>query len=236
MDARITSAKDLLGLMREACIVLLFVLVLATPEWFGSLVQRSGITKVSAFGVEWEKQIKVSSDQAKDAGEAIAKIEDRVKDLGERLTKVRERSTEPGVRAQLALLVVDVGRLITDTQDADRATKKSLKTQQHVIAQVSPTTAETTGWMYLGMATGSAQAWKDGRPRKIDPVALSALKPGTRVRTKEDVYLRADTGKDAGNLPRVTSVLPGGEQVEILTVDYHARADGLAVWAKVKRT
>ena len=67
-------------------------------------------------------------------------------------------------------------------------------TQQQLIAQVAPAALDATGWMYLGKASGSRGPWLAGSPETIETVPPDALKPGARLRARDDVYLRAEAG------------------------------------------
>jgi hypothetical protein len=74
-------AKDALAVLREALLVIGFLMLLFLPERFNGLPERAGFTKGSLLGFEWQKVIKESTDQAKGAGDAISQVEGRLKEL-----------------------------------------------------------------------------------------------------------------------------------------------------------
>jgi hypothetical protein len=145
--------------------------------------------------------------------------------------------TNPRCVAAIASISHDVQASLQETSKADRAAKSSLLTQQQLIAQVAPASATETaaGWMYLGKTDGPDGKWLAGSPETIETVPTSALKPGARVRARDDVYLRADSASGQHNEGKVLSVLSRGQEVEILSVQYPSRPWGAAAWAKVKR-
>ncbi len=193
-------------------------------------------TKGSLLGFEWEKAIKASSDQAKGAGDAISQVEGRLKDFVAQLEALDKKTTDVNVKSAIASISRDVQASLQETAKADRAAKSSLLTQQQLIAQVAPASStEAAGWMYLGKTDGPDGKWLTGSPETIETVPTSALKPGARVRARDDVYLRGDSATGQHNEGRVLSVLSRGQEVEILSVQYPSRPWGAAAWAKVKR-
>lgn len=233
----VALAKDCLAVAREALLVASFLMLLLLPERFNGLLERAGFTKGSLLGFEWEKAIKASSDQARGAGDAISQVEARLKDFVAQLEALDKKTTDPNVKSAIASISHDVQASLQETAKADRAAKSSLLTQQQLIAQVAPASATETaaGWMYLGKTDGPDGKWLTGSPETIETVPTSALKPGARVRARDDVYLRADSASGQHNEGKVLSVLSRGQEVEILSVQYPSRPWGAAAWAKVKR-
>jgi hypothetical protein len=229
-------AKDALAVLREALLVVGFLMLLFLPERFNGLLERAGFTKGSLLGFEWQKVIKESTDQAKGAGDAISQVEGRLKEFDDRLRSLDRQSSDPRVKAEIASLSREVQASLQETGRADRAAKSSVLTQQQLIAQVSPTTLDATGWMYLGKASAAGGPWLPGSPETIETVSPDALKPGARLRARDDVYLRADPRTDQQHADgRVLSVVSRGREVEVVSVDYPTRPWGVAVWAKVNR-
>jgi hypothetical protein len=233
----VVMAKDCLAVAREALLVAGFLMLLLLPERFNGLLERAGFTKGSLLGFEWEKTLKASTDQAKGAGDAISQVEGRLKDFVAQLEALDKKTTDPNVKSAIASISHDVQASLQETAKADRAAKSSLLTQQQLIAQVAPgsSTEAAAGWMYLGKTDAPDGKWLSGSPETIESVPTSALKPGARVRARDDVYLRADSATGQHNEGKVLSVLSRGREVEILSVQYPSRPWGAAAWAKVKR-
>ena len=68
----VAATKDFLAVAREAVLVAGFLMRVVLPKRFNGLLERAGLTKGSRLGFEWEKAIRVSTDQAKGAGDAIS--------------------------------------------------------------------------------------------------------------------------------------------------------------------
>ena len=232
----VAMAKDCLAVAREALLVAGFLMLLLLPERFNGLLERAGFTKGSLLGFEWEKTLKASTDQAKGAGDAISQVDGRLKDFASQLEALDKKTTDPNVKSAIASISHDVQASLQETAKADRAAKSSLLTQQQLIAQVAPASVpEASGWMYLGKTDAPNGKWLAGSPETIESVPTSALKPGARVRARDDVYLRADSATGQHNEGKVLSVLSRGREVEILAVQYPGRPWGAAAWVKVKR-
>ena|SRR5215510_3039723 len=232
----VSTVKDCLGVAREALLVAAFLLLLLLPERFNDLLERAGFTKGSVLGFDWEKRIKVSAEQAKGAGDAISQAQSRLKEFDDRLRALDKQTTDASVRSAIALLSRDVQASLEETARADRAARSSVLSQQQLISQVAPGAVESTGWMYLGKTDAPGGKWLAGSPETIETVPTSAIKPGTRLRARDDVYLRADAAPgQPHNEGRVLSVVSRGQEVEVLDIQYPSRPWGAAAWAKVKR-
>jgi hypothetical protein len=164
----VATAKDALAVLREALLVLGFLMLLFLPERFNGLLDRAGFTKGSLLGFEWQKVIKESTDQAKGAGDAIS--QGRLKEFDDRLQALAGQSTDARVKTEIAALSKDVQASLQETARADRAAKSSVLTQQQLIAQVAPAALDATGWMYLGRASGPRGPWLAGSPETIEAV------------------------------------------------------------------
>jgi hypothetical protein len=221
----VATAKGALGVVREALIVVMFLLLILWPSAFNGVLERAGFTKGSLMGFEWQKQLKDSTEQAKGAGEAITQIQSRLQGL--------EKSLEGASGPDAAALKAQVKALVQDTQKADQATLNSLVTQQRLIAQAAPAAVEVSGWIYAGKTTSARDRWTGDQV--LDSVALPELRAGTRVRVDRDVYLRDNDGRDPKNLGSIVGVVPRGEQVLIQDVAYQPRPTFVAVWVKVRR-
>jgi ElaB/YqjD/DUF883 family membrane-anchored ribosome-binding protein len=221
----IGNAKETLAVAREALIVLAFLLLVCWPTAFNGILERAGFIKGSLMGFEWENKVKASTEQAKGAGDAITRIQEQLQTL----QKALEGATGPNAAA----LKGQVTELLVETRKADEATKNSLVAQQRLIAEVAPSAVTSAGWIYLGKTTSAQDRWLG--EQTVDGESPSALKPGTTVRVRDDVYIRDNDGRDPRNLGRVVGVVPGGERVVVQEVRYQPRPAFVAVWAQVTR-
>jgi len=226
--------KDLLGVLRDCIVFILFVLLLFFPSKINQVLRDAGFTKGSIAGFTWEKEISASAQQAKGAGQAVTSLEGKLQEFADRLEEIQKQAHDSSVKSSIQKLSKDVESSQQEVRSANQAVKNSLLTQQRIIEQVAPTTIETTGWLYLGKVTEDKKTWTPGYPINIPPVD-AVLSPGTRVTIRDSAYLRGDTTSGSRSSSSILSVLRVGETVEIFQVDYsHAIGGGWFVWAKVR--
>lgn len=227
--------KDLLVVLRDGLILLVFVLLHFFPAKVNQVLTQAGFTKGTIAGFTWERELEASSEQAKGAGQAVALVEGKLTGLAERLEDLDRRAADPSLKRSLRELSQEVQTSQQEAQAANRAVKSSLLAQQRIIEQVAPAALETTGWLYLGKVAEDKSAWAPGHPATVAPTDPS-LNPGTRLRIRDDVYLRGEVASGSRSSAPVLGVLRVGETAEVLQVDYsHAKAGGWFAWVKVRR-
>src|SRR5947207_1733838 len=133
----------------------------------------------------------------------------------------------------LCLLIPANSRLEIET--ADNTLKRSLATQQQIVASIAPSSVADTGWIFAGRLTEDKTAWDPADPPTVSPSPLS-FSPGTRLTVHDDVYLRADAPTNAHTVGQILGVARAGDQLEVLAQDpSHFRRGGWFVWLKVRR-
>jgi seryl-tRNA synthetase len=221
--------------LRDSVLFLLFLLLLFAPGTIKTRLADAGFTKASIAGFEWESQIKSAAAETRTIGQTVEQAGDNYDKLIERLNTLERQVTDSTVRAT----VKDIGEVAeasrTDLSTADRALKRSLATQQEIVAQISPSSVAESGWIFLGKVTEDKSAWASGRPQTVGS-ATARLSPGTPLTVRDDVYLRADAPSAARASAAILGVAKVGDTVEVVETDYsHARGGGWFVWAKVRR-
>lgn len=87
------SIKDIIVTVREAFIVLIFILLLATPEWINNRLEAAGFRKIDFFGLaEWEDQVEESK---KEVEEVKKTTEEAQKELTQISTKLENLTSNP---------------------------------------------------------------------------------------------------------------------------------------------
>jgi seryl-tRNA synthetase len=235
LEAFGTVLKDVVSALRDSVLFLLFLLLLFAPSTIKERLNAAGFTKGSIGGFEWEAQIKSAAAETKTVGQTVDQASDNYDKLIERLSALEKQVTDPAVKATVKDLgdVAEVSR--TDLKTADRALKRSLATQQQIVAQISPSSVADVGWIFLGKVTQDTSAWVGGRPQTVGSTSARPA-PGTILTVRDDAYLRADGPSAARASAAILGVVKVGDTVEVIDIDYsHAKGGGWFVWAKVRR-
>jgi seryl-tRNA synthetase len=228
--------KDVISALRDSVLFLLFLLLLFTPTTIKDRLVTAGFTKGSIAGFDWTAELQISAEQTKTVGQAVSQADENYKELIERLSELEKKVKEPALKESLEKIGAEAQASRHELIAADQAVKRSLSTQQQIVEQVSPSTVSSSGWLYLGKVTEDKKEWASGSSQTVSaPTPL--LVPGTKLKIRDDVYLRADGPSNARSSAPILAVLKTGEMVEVLELDYsHAKSGGWFIWARVRRT
>lgn len=227
--------KDVVAALRDSVLFLLFLLLLFAPDTINSRLQAAGFTKGSIGGMEWQAQVKTAAEQTKSVGQSIEKANTDYDQLIERLNELEGKVNDPKVKSEVKAIGTAAESSRNELAAADKVIKRSLATQQQVVAEIAPASVSDVGWIYLGKVDEGKSAWANGTPKTISNVTLP-ITSGNRLTVTDDVYLRKDSDNAARSSAPIQGVAKVGESLEILNVDYsHARGGGWFVWAKVQR-
>lgn len=228
--------KDVVSALRDSVLFLLFVLLLFAPASIKARLAAAGFTKGSIGGFEWEAQIKSAAEQTKTVGQTVGQATENYSKLIERLGELEKKVTDPTVKAEVKNIGVVAETSRVELTTADRTLKRSLATQQQVVAQMALSVVDDSGWMFLGKVTEDKTAWVAGSPQTVSS-ASTPLSQGATLTVRDDAYLRADGPTNGRSSAAILGVAKVGESVQVVEVDYsHARGGGWFVWAKVRRS
>jgi hypothetical protein len=223
---------DVFVLLREMFVVALCCLVLFAPVAFKTVLTRVGISKVpTPFG----------DIEVKDAGNTVSALNRGLADTILRLQQIQEAPSEPDRKQGIQGVMDYLHSLQQQAQVTDDSIKTNLVTQQAVLEQTSPQSAQMSGWLFLGhinKSNGSNQLRWFGEGAKNVAATLSpTLTVGERFIVTSPAYLHEDAPSGSHFGGKVTGVVPMGGQVEVLAPPEFspAIAGGSFLWAKVKR-
>jgi hypothetical protein len=228
--------KDVVSALRDSILLILFLLLLFAPTTIKDRLISAGFTKGSIGGFEWEAQIKSAAEQTKAVGQTVGEATENYSNLIERLSELEEKITDPVAKAAVKNIgkVAETSRAELTT--ADRALKRSLATQQQVVAKIDTSAIADSGWMFLGRVNEDKTAWSVGSPQTVSPTTVP-LSQGAKLTVLDDAYLRADGPSNARSSAAILGVAKVGETLQVVEVDHsHAKRGGWFVWAKVRRT
>ncbi len=226
LDNIVGVTTDIFVLLREMCIVILFVLLLVFPLTFQSLLTRIGIKSVTTpFG-----DIDVA-----DAGGTVSTLDRGLSDGVERLQQIQATSSDPSNKNDIQNLVTYLQGLQQQAQSTDDTIKTSLVAQQAAVAKTSPQTAKTSGWLLLGRVSPDKQQWAGKGPKNVAASLSPVITVGEEFAVTAPAYLRESPPADEHMKNKVVGVVAGG-QVKVTDPPAYAPAiaGGLFLWAKVQ--
>lgn len=230
-----TVVRDVVSALRDSVLFILFLLLLFAPTTIKDRLVTAGFTKGSIGGFEWGAQIQSAAEETKAVGQTVDQATENYGKLIERLSELEKKVTDPTVKAEVKNIgeVAETSRAELTT--ADRALKRSLATQQQVVAEIGSSVVTESGWMFLGKINEDKTAWSAGSPQTVRPAPVPLVQ-GVKLTVRDNAYLHADGTSNARSSSAILGVANVGETFTVDAVDYsHAKGGGWFVWAKVRR-
>jgi hypothetical protein len=231
-----TLVKNAVAALRDLVIFALFVLLLVSPATIKERLERAGFQKANIAGFEWQAEgLKTAAEQTKSAGQQVEQASKEYEALLGRLKELETKVTSPEAKAAVRAINETAVQSKEQLESADKVLKRSLATQQDIVAQVSPGSVAAAGWVYLGKISEDKSQWIEGSPKTVQAVPPQDLR-GAKLAVRDDVYIRADSSQSARSSAAIVGVAKVGETLQVNEVDHsHARGGGWFVWAKVRR-
>lgn len=228
--------KNVVAALRDCVIFVVLVLLLVSPTMIKERLELAGFQKASIAGFEWQAAgLRTAAEQTKNAGQQVEQASKDYEALVARLKELETKVASPEAKAAVREIGQTAAASQAQLESADKVLKRSLATQQEVVAQVSPGSIAQSGWVYLGKISEDKAQWVEGSPKTIQTVAPK-IERGTRLAVKDDVYIRAETSQSARSSAPIVGVAKAGDSLEVDAVEYsHARGGGWFVWSKVRR-
>lgn len=227
--------KDTLSALRDGLLFVVFLLLFFTPAKVNQRLKEAGFTKGSIAGFEWQAKLKEAAEQTKSVGQSVGQATEEYGRLIDRLKELENKVSDPSFKAEMKNIGVSAEESRMNLETADRTLKRSLATQQQVVAEVAFSSVVESGWMFLGKVTEDKTAWSSGSPKTILS-SPSPPPPGTALIVRDDAYLRGDSPSNSRASAPILGVVKIGEALKVIEVDFsHAKSGGWFVWAKVRR-
>lgn len=236
LETFVAVLKDVVLALRDSVLFILFLLLLFAPTTIKDRLISAGFTKGSIGGFEWEAKIRSAAEETKAVGQTVGQATENYSKLIERLSELEKKVTDPVAKAAVKNIgeVAETSRAELTT--ADHALKRSLATQQQVVANLDSSAIADSGWMGIGKVNEDKMAWSVGSQQTVSPTTLP-ISQGAKLTVREDAYLRADGPSNARSSAAILGVAKVGDALQVVEVDYsHAKGGGWFVWAKVRRT
>lgn len=123
----VTLGKDTVGLLRDAALLVLVILLLIFPASLNDVLVRAGFEEGSLAGFKWKKQLVQSDKALVDANATISDLKSQLEKTSNALSEAQARIDDQGLRASLS-------KLATENQQVGDASAKVQASAQSTIA------------------------------------------------------------------------------------------------------
>lgn len=226
--------KDLTVILRDGIILILFLLLIITPGRINSILVSAGFTKGTIGGLSWEAKLKTAADETRTVGQSVDLARRNYDSLAGRLKALEQKMKDPRLKSE----VKQINDLVTVSQGeldvADRTVKRSLASQQQIVAEIAPTQASVGGWIYVGKVNQNKSNWEQGSPVTVASFPLP-FRVDRILNVTDDAYLRAEGSAGARASASIVGVVKAGAEVRVESYDFSpVPGGGWFVWAQVK--
>nr|WP_299167455.1 hypothetical protein [uncultured Allomuricauda sp.] len=131
--------KDIIVTVREALIVLLFVLLLTTPSWIKNRLETAGFQKIDMGFAEWESRIEASKKEVEDVKSTTEAAQLRLNQVANRLESL---ATSPSysnpavIKRQVSELKMEVDASTINLKRSNEELEKSLENHKILLREV----------------------------------------------------------------------------------------------------
>ncbi len=226
--------KDLTVILRDGIILILFLLLIITPGRINSILVSAGFTKGTIGGLSWEAKLKTAADETRMVGQSVDLARRNYDSLAGRLKALEQKMKDPRLKSE----VKQINDLVTVSQGelnvADRTVKRSLASQQQIVAEIAPTQASIVGWLYVGKVNQDKSNWEQGSPVTVASFTLP-FRVDRILNVTDDAYLRAEGSAGVSASASIVGVVKAGAEVRVESYDFSpVPGGGWFVWAQVK--
>lgn len=218
---------DVSVLLREICIVALFITLFFAPSTFKSLLTRVGISKVTTpFG----------EIDASGAGDTVSTLNNGLSDSVARLQQILGTVSDPRGKNDIEGVAKYLQSLQQQAQATDETIKARLASQQSTLDANSTQNAKIPGWLFAGHVDDDKLHWSGDGAKNIPATLSPELKSGSTFNVGAPAYLRADGPSGSHFGGKVIGVVPANGKVEVIADPQysHAIAGGYFLWLKVQ--
>lgn len=232
ISAMTEKIKDIIGIVKEAALIMLFLTFFIFPSAVSNRLQEAGFYQGSFMGMDWKSKMEkaeASTQMSLKNGHSVSLIQENMQHLDSLVASLQNSDSfksNPALKTIAKQL-----KISTDSVNSvDARIKTNLISQQDFISSVSDKKAPDAGWIFLGKAKIAGDEWQPGNPKTIDSIKPRELQDKI-LTIKEDVYLRSAAKPTASAL----DVVSKNEKVRATEILFNPNKTGKSVWAKVER-
>jgi hypothetical protein len=229
MKETIQGMKEFFAMLKEAIIVIIFLLLILWPTGLKTQLSKIGFDGLNFMGMS------MSFKETAEAGKEVAAIQQQVSGLTSVIDSLSSKSSNPAEKQLLEKLSSNTKEIVVATKALDNKFKDQISNQQSTLPQNMIEQIPDIGWIYAGKLKEN----KTDKDASVTPTVmpLKGEYNNQEVLTvTDDVYLRNDGDALKHANADIITVLKTGEQVTYLAKDYsHSVGGGWFLWLKVKR-
>jgi hypothetical protein len=146
--SRIALAKDMLSLLRDGTLVLLFLLLILIPSFIGERLVSAGFEEGEFVGFKWKKQANAFGKSAleldaelKGAKDTVTRLTAQLRENEAELSRLRQSNLPPDADERLATLQSDNRKLAEQSASQVASIGATLASSRQVVAQARQVTA-----------------------------------------------------------------------------------------------
>ena len=235
MKENFSIFKEFFSMIKEAIIVLLFLILILWPSYFQKKLVDMGINKVEIMGMNMDLiKEKEKMEKTADASTSVANMQIEMNNLKGAIDSIAGTARNPEEKKTLNTLASKTVKIVNAAKKIDNNLKNQMSMQQDVLTQMK-IVAPKEGWICVGKLNEDKKEWDSSVNNSIQEHKTNYAE-GEILTILDDVYLRSNGSPLVNPDSKVTGIIKGGEQVKYLAKDYaHSVGGGWFLWLKVSK-
>lgn len=143
----IAIGKDLLGLLRDLMLVVLFLMLVLAPAFVGSRLEEAGFVKGSMMGFDWQARSKILGKTSRELEQALEEARRQLKLQADTIAANQKVISQLALRAGNASTVQQMteenAAVLERSRAVDAATAKALQRTAPVVEQARVTAGDS---------------------------------------------------------------------------------------------
>lgn len=134
------NIKEILVAIREACIILVFVLLLAMPKWVNNRLENAGFKSLDLGFAEWEARIEESKREVEDVKQYTEETQEQLAQVSEKLEQLTlspNFSNSAVLKRQVNALRVEVDQSNQKLMRSNLELERSIDNHRFLLNEVS---------------------------------------------------------------------------------------------------
>jgi hypothetical protein len=207
------AGKNLFGLLRDATLFALLILLVGCPALINDRLQRTGLSSVEGPGFKWEREVTRANRQSL---AAVTQVEQAKQAANETLAQVdRIARTNPEAARQVAPIRTSLAQTTRRLDRTQNQLASAVIRQQDLLDQAS-----------------AAPTWVEGYVLSGELTSQGPIERGTMIEIAAP-QVNVFEAPIAGS--RVVAVLRQGTRVRVVRVTGTRRDGNLQLWVHVER-
>lgn len=142
----ISNGKDLVALLRDLSLIVVFLMLLIFPEGFNSILTNAGFEEGSVLNFKWKNSALKSNAELQETSTQLAMYKLQTDSLKLLITQIQQKVTDPVVKQELKAIEKKSEELTIATSKTQASVRKTISLNAPLIKKAQLSITDNTQW------------------------------------------------------------------------------------------